>query len=180
MFQAFTRTICFLTLVAALSVTTACGQRSPTDHAGEYTARSVDDDANRDSTNANLVAEHLEQLAKGIQGVEGANCVVFGKYAIVGINVSETMERSRVGTVKYAVAEAFRKDPYGVDALVTADIDIAQRLREIRADMSNGRFIAGVAEELADIVGRLMPQVPREIIPPAEPENSGLPAEVTE
>ena len=128
-----------------------------------------------DRADAAEVAAHLEALAKSIPGVRGANCVVFGKYAIVGIDVDAKMERSRVGTVKYAVAEAFRKDPYGIDALVTADIDMAQRLREIRTDAANGRPVAGFAEELADIVGRLIPQVPRDIVPPLRPENTGAP-----
>lgn len=119
------------------------------------------------------VAAHLESLARGVKGVRDANCVVFGKYAIVGVDVDETMERAQVGTTKYAVAEAFRKDPYGIDALVTADIDVAQRIREIRADIMNGRPIAGFAEELADIVGRLIPQMPRDIVPPPSPENIG-------
>lgn len=124
----------------------------------------------------NAVASHLEMLARGVEGVEGANCVVFGNYAIVGIDVDPKMERSRVGTVKYAVAEAFRKDPYGIHAIVTADIDLAQRIREIRADIRQGRPAAGFAEELADIVGRLVPQIPRNIIPPQGPENTGAPA----
>ncbi|XID95345.1 YhcN/YlaJ family sporulation lipoprotein [Paenibacillaceae bacterium WGS1546] len=119
------------------------------------------------------VAAHLESLARGVEGVKDANCVVFGRYAIVGIDVDETMERTQVGTTKYAVAEAFRKDPYGIDALVTADIDVAQRIREIRADIMNGRPVAGFAEELADIVGRLIPQMPRNIVPPPSPENIG-------
>ncbi|WP_240353344.1 MULTISPECIES: YhcN/YlaJ family sporulation lipoprotein [Cohnella] len=128
------------------------------------------DAARREITDPQAVAAHLEQLAAGVQGVRGANCVVFGNYAIVGIDVEPKMERSRVGTVKYAVAEAFRKDPYGVDALVTADVDLAQRIREIRQDANQGRPIAGFAEELADIVGRLVPQMPRSIIPPASPD----------
>ncbi|WP_276355949.1 YhcN/YlaJ family sporulation lipoprotein [Cohnella caldifontis] len=127
------------------------------------------------SADPGAVAAHLEQLARGIHGVNGANCVVFGKYAIVGLDVDPKMERSRVGTVKYAVAEAFRKDPYGINALVTADIDLAQRIREIRADTLRGRPAAGFAEELADIVGRLVPQIPRNVIPPASPENTGGP-----
>lgn len=125
---------------------------------------------------AGAVASHLEMLARGVEGVNGANCVVFGNFAIVGIDVDPAMERSRVGTVKYAVAEALRKDPYGVNAIVTADIDLAQRIREIRADIRHGRPVAGFAEELADIVGRLVPQVPRDIIPPQGPENTGAPA----
>lgn len=120
----------------------------------------------RQIRNAAQVESHLEELAKGIDGVENAHCVVIGNTAIVGIDVDGNLERSRVGTIKYSVAEAFHNDPYGVDALVTADIDIANRLNEIGNDIRNGRPLAGFAEELADIVGRLVPQLPRDIIPP--------------
>ncbi len=125
------------------------------------------------SSNPKQVAAHLESLARGIEGVKGANCVVFGKYAIVGIDVDETMERTKVGTIKYSVAEAFRKDPYGIDAIVTADIDLTQRVREIRADVKNGHPISGFTDELADIIGRIIPQIPRNIMPEKKPENIG-------
>lgn len=123
--------------------------------------------------NQKKVADHLETLARGVEGVRDANCVVFNNYAIVGIDVDAKMERSQVGTLKYAVAEAFRKDPYGINAVVTADMDLAQRVREIRADIQNGRPAAGFTEELSDIIGRLVPQIPRNIIPPKAPENLG-------
>jgi YhcN/YlaJ family sporulation lipoprotein len=99
---------------------------------------------------------------------------VFGNTAIVGIDVDARMERSRVGTLKYSVAEAFRKDPYGIDALVTADMDLSQRINEIGADIRRGRPIAGFAEEMADIMGRIVPQLPRDIIP-QEPEKQDAP-----
>ncbi|MBP3964222.1 MULTISPECIES: YhcN/YlaJ family sporulation lipoprotein [Paenibacillus] len=111
------------------------------------------------------VAAHLEDLARHVPGVKAAHCVVFKNTAIVGIDVAGNLERSRVGTIKYAVAEAFRKDPYGIDAIVTADIDIATRLKEVQADMKRGRPLAGMAEEMADIIGRIVPQVPRDIQP---------------
>jgi YhcN/YlaJ family sporulation lipoprotein len=113
----------------------------------------------------NEVAAHLEALAASVPGVKAARCVVFRNTAIVGIDVDSRMERSRVGTVKYAVAEAFRKDPYGVNAVVTADIDMNRRLQEIGADIRRGRPIAGFAEELADIIGRIVPQLPRNTVP---------------
>lgn len=170
-----------LMLAAALALaTTGCGNRtaSPSPARGDGlhaqnvpgNGVSAHDGSVAVRPNAKAVAAHLEQLAEGVKGVRHANCVIFGKYAVVGIDVDPTMERSRVGTTKYAVAEAFRKDPYGVDALVTADVDMAQRVREIRADVKRGRPLAGFAEELADIVGRLVPQVPRSIIPPASPD----------
>lgn len=109
------------------------------------------------------VAERLEKLATSIPDVQNANCVIFGNTAVVGINVKQEMERAKVGTVKYSVAEALRKDPYGVNAIVTADMDLNQRLRDIRDNVRNGRPITGFGEQMADIIGRIIPQLPRDI-----------------
>jgi YhcN/YlaJ family sporulation lipoprotein len=116
------------------------------------------------------VADHLEKLASSIPRVQSAHCVVVGNTAVVGINVSPELDRSKVGTVKYAVAEALRKDPFGVNAIVTADMDLDQRLRDIRDNVRGGRPISGFAEQMADIIGRIMPQLPRDVGPaPSEP-----------
>jgi YhcN/YlaJ family sporulation lipoprotein len=155
---------------------TGCGTKQATPAPvpnGLHAQNTVNRATARTIGNPKQVAAHLEQLAKSVKGVNGANCVVFGKYAVVGIDVDSKMDRGRVGTVKYAVAEAFRKDPYGINAIVTADIDMRQRLREIRADVNRGRPVAGFAEEMSDIIGRLVPQIPRNIIPPASPDNLG-------
>ncbi|OUN00619.1 MAG: hypothetical protein BAA02_03245 [Paenibacillaceae bacterium ZCTH02-B3] len=117
-------------------------------------------------------AARLEALAESVAGVRDANCVVFGGYAIVGVDVEEHLDRSRVGTIKYSVAEALRKDPDGARAVVTADVDLAQRIREIREDIRQGRPVAGFAEELADIVGRLVPQFPGSVVPRKDPEQA--------
>ncbi len=116
--------------------------------------------------NNNEVAERLEELAKSVPDVTEANCVVIGDTAIVGINVSGNLERARVGTIKYSVAEALRKDPVGIHAIVTADIDIGNRLREMNTDIKNGHPVSGFTQELADIFGRIIPQLPRDIEDP--------------
>jgi YhcN/YlaJ family sporulation lipoprotein len=109
------------------------------------------------------VADHLEKLAASIPLVQSAHCVVFGNTAVVGINVRPELDRSRVGTVKYAVAEALRKDPHGANAIVTADMDLDQRLRDISSNVRSGQPISGFAEQMADIIGRIMPQLPRDV-----------------
>jgi YhcN/YlaJ family sporulation lipoprotein len=166
--------VMLLLLTLALS-SAGCGtkQSSPAPSINGLKPQSTNVIPNQKITNPGMVAAHLESLARGVKGVKGANCVVFGNYAIVGIDVDPKMQRSRVGTIKYTVAEAFRKDPYGVNAIVTADIDMAQRLREIRAAIQQGRPLAGFAEELSAIIGRVVPQIPRNIIPPTPPENTG-------
>lgn len=117
----------------------------------------------RERMSAQEKADHLAALATDVPNVEGATAVVAGRYAVVGIDVDRTLDRSRVGTLKYSVAQALKEDPHGANALVTADTDMVQRLREMNEDMREGRPIRGIAEELADIAGRIMPQPSREV-----------------
>ncbi|WP_126425948.1 YhcN/YlaJ family sporulation lipoprotein [Brevibacillus marinus] len=105
-------------------------------------------------------ADRLVQLASKVPNVNDATAVVIGRWAVVGIDVDAHLDRPEVGVIKYSVAEALKEDPQGATAVVTADPDIVQRLREMAADIRQGRPVAGFAEELADIVGRLMPQAP--------------------
>lgn len=123
----------------------------------------------REIRNPERVADRLERLAVSVPKVKEATCVVIGNTAIVGVNVEGDMDRSHVGTVKYSVAEALRKDPYGANAVVTADLDIGNRLREIQREIRRGRPISGFAKELGDIVGRIMPQFPKDITPMDNP-----------
>lgn len=98
-----------------------------------------------------------------MEGVEDANCVILGNTAVVGIDVDGELERARVGTIKYAVAEALRKDPEGIDSIVTADADVTERIKEIGEHIRQGHPISGFASELADMVGRIIPQLPKDV-----------------
>ncbi|PYE47412.1 YhcN/YlaJ family sporulation lipoprotein [Paenibacillus barcinonensis] len=106
---------------------------------------------------------HLKALAKQVEGVKDANCVILGNTAVVGIDVDGDLERARVGTIKYSVAEALRKDPEGVDSIVTADADVTERIKEIGEHIRKGHPISGFASELADMVGRIIPQLPKDV-----------------
>ncbi|ASA23575.1 YhcN/YlaJ family sporulation lipoprotein [Paenibacillus donghaensis] len=105
---------------------------------------------------------HLERLAKRVPGVNGAHCVVMNNVAVVGIDVDGSLSRSRVGSIKYSVAEAIRKDPRSVKALVTADMDLSSRLAEMGRHISKGNPVSGFTSELADIIGRIIPQLPED------------------
>ncbi|MCD4838386.1 MULTISPECIES: YhcN/YlaJ family sporulation lipoprotein [Neobacillus] len=112
------------------------------------------------------ISKRLVDLATSVPDVNDATAVVLGRYAIVGIDVNSKMDRSEVGTIKYTVAESLKKDPYGANAIVVADADTNERLREIQQDIQNGKPVQGIMEELADIAGRLMPEIPQDIITP--------------
>ncbi|WP_425462080.1 YhcN/YlaJ family sporulation lipoprotein [Mesobacillus subterraneus] len=122
-----------------------------------------------DRESGQRISRHLVNLTTHIPNVDDAAAVVLGRYAIVGIDVDDNMERSEVDTVKYTVAEALKKDPHGARAVVVADPDITARLREISADIRNGQPLMGIMNELSDITGRIMPEVPADMI---EPQNN--------
>lgn len=116
------------------------------------------------------VAQHLTQLASRVPEVHDVTAIVIGDFAIVGVDVNDELDRSDVGVIKYSVAEALKSDPYGANAFVTADVDTVTRLREMRAQMDAGHPVAGIMEELAGIVGRLMPVTPGAEHRKSEPE----------
>jgi len=110
------------------------------------------------------IAAHLVEIATSIPNVNDATAVVLGKFAIVGIDVGANLERSRVETIKYSVAESLKHDPYGANAIVIADADTFERLRQMGKEIENGRPVTGILDELAQIVGRLVPNVPNDLL----------------
>ncbi|MGG6309904.1 YhcN/YlaJ family sporulation lipoprotein [Paenibacillus macerans] len=166
----------WLCLLVTASLLTSCGTgsekaspspRNQTENVPR--TQSVDPYANGLADTGNMQDRdrqvYLEELVKKVPGVKGAHCVVMGKTAIVGIDVDSRLERARVGSIKYTVAEALRKDPHGAGAIVTADIDLNQRIAEIGKKIREGRPVAGLATELADIIGRIVPQMPNDTRP---------------
>lgn len=106
------------------------------------------------------IAEHLAQLASRVPDVHQATAIIAGPYAMVAIDVEDTLDRARVGTVKYSVSEALYEDPYGKTAVVIADADIMERFRQMNKHIKNGSPVQGIVDELASIVGRYMPVTP--------------------
>jgi YhcN/YlaJ family sporulation lipoprotein len=123
-----------------------------------------------DRNTGQQIAQHLVELTTSMPGVNDATAVVLGKFAIVGIDVKKDIDRSQVGSIKYSVAESLKSDPHGARAIVVADPDITARLKEISEDIEKGEPIQGIANELADIAGRLMPEIPADIVDP-EPKS---------
>ncbi|MFE5319897.1 YhcN/YlaJ family sporulation lipoprotein [Paenibacillus sp. NPDC056579] len=170
----------FVYSILLLSVLVGCNQSpkngaspSPTNDANRQVQVQQTAPQKKEIVDSRAVSERLEQIATSIPQVESANCVVFGNTAVVGINLPPDMDRSKIGTIKLSVAEALKKDPYGVNAVVTADMDMAARLRKIRESIAGGRPISGFAEEMAEIIGRIMPQIPRDVQPaPPSPRST--------
>jgi len=110
------------------------------------------------------ISKHLVELANQIPEVNDATAVVLGQFAVVGIDVNSKLDRNKVESIKYTVAESLMHDPYGARAIVIADADTNVRLREMANEIQEGRPIVGILDELAAIVGRVVPEVPSEIL----------------
>ncbi|WHY83434.1 YhcN/YlaJ family sporulation lipoprotein [Siminovitchia fortis] len=142
----------------------ACGQMNGQQRDGENPSLQntkteisrQDNTRNSDEDRAN----YLAGLASDIPQVKNATAVVAGDYAIIGIDVDKDLDRSKVGSIKYSVAESIKHDPRGAGAIVVADPDINARLKEIKDDISKGMPMQGIINELADITGRVMPELP--------------------
>lgn len=106
------------------------------------------------------LATHLANIASDVPNVDDAIAIVAGPYAVVGIDVDKSLDRSRVGTIKFSVAEALQHDPYGKTAVVVADGDIMERIRLMSLKVKEGHPIQGIVDELSAIVGRYMPEIP--------------------
>lgn len=142
----------------------------------ETTDRYVEIKNSSQDTQENLtnsqIASHLVDVADSVPDVNNSVAIVLGPYAVVGLDVDGDLERSRVGTVKYSVLEALQKDPYGKTAVVVADGDVADRLREMNRKVQEGYPVQGIVEELAAIVGRYMPNFPVPENMPKDPDQN--------
>lgn len=164
----------WVTLVAAALLLVGCGINN--NQGQEYQKQNVVNVKNSaiqevDRTSGQEISKRLVNLASSIPNVNDATAIVLGKYAIVGIDVNKNLERSEVGSIKYSVAESLKNDPHGARAVVIADPDLTARLREVSIDIQNGEPIQGIMNELADIAGRMMPEIPADIIEP-KPKNA--------
>lgn len=173
----------WLSLFFITTLLTSCGtfsgQASPPQDQSDNVTR-IQSTSDKGSTGAPSRQVYLEQLVSKVPGVKGAHCVIMGKTAIVGIDVDSKLERARVGSIKYTVAEVLRKDPQGIGAIVTADMDLNQRLIQIGNQIQKGKPMEGFANELAEIIGRVVPQMPNDTHPSRNENQTQQPTGQTE
>ncbi|MGL3986012.1 YhcN/YlaJ family sporulation lipoprotein [Bacillus [licheniformis] CMCC 63516] len=160
--------IFFLILIQTVMLLSACGiQNNARNEADELPGNkpiqvknSSQEPVNRKDGQA--ISRRLVKITESVPGVNDATAVVLGRLAVVGIDVKDNLERSKVESIKYSVAEALQNDPYGANAAVVADPDTVNRLRAMGREIQAGRPVKGILDELAAIVGRVLPEVPND------------------
>lgn len=118
------------------------------------------------------IAKHLANIAHDVPNVNDSVAIVAGPYAVVGIDVDKDLDKSRVGTIKYSVSEALQHDRYGKTAVVIADVDMMERIRLMKEKVQEGYPVQGVVDELAAIVGRVIPDMPIDEDKPVDPDQN--------
>ncbi|XWN53097.1 YhcN/YlaJ family sporulation lipoprotein [Anoxybacillus flavithermus] len=159
-------------IVFILLVASACGQQAqPNDRDSLIHVKNTTNEKIVNKS-GQQIARHLAHLASSVPNVNDATVLVVGKYALVGIDVNAKLDPSRVGTVKYSVVESLQKDPYGANAIVIADADLNTRLKAIQKQVEKGKPIQGFMDELAAIVGRVMPEIPSDFLQTKNPRST--------
>ncbi|MFC0274683.1 YhcN/YlaJ family sporulation lipoprotein [Metabacillus herbersteinensis] len=123
---------------------------------------SVEDPVDKET--GQQISKHLVDIATRIPGVNDATAVVLGKYAVVGIDIDSKLDRNKAESIKYSVAESLKHDPHGANSVIIADADTNERLREMAREIEDGRPVLGILDELAAIVGRVIPEIPADIL----------------
>ncbi|MDR4955624.1 YhcN/YlaJ family sporulation lipoprotein [Bacillus sonorensis] len=160
--------IIFLILIQTVMLLSACGiQNNARDNANELPGNkpvqvknTAQEPVNREDGQA--ISRRLVKITESVPGVNDATAIVLGRLAVVGIDVKDNLERSKVESIKYSVAQALQNDPYGANAAVVADPDTVNRLRAMGKEIQAGRPVKGILDELAAIVGRVLPEVPND------------------
>lgn len=169
------KTIKICLYIAVLAMLFACQPNTAQDHEeGNQQplgiAEQGKDPREKETKTAQEIAEHLVHLTERVPNVNSATAIVLGDLVVVGIDVNAELDRSDVGIVKYEAAEALSNDPHGAYAFISADPDINNRIKEMRKEIEAGHPVAGIMNELAGIVGRIIPVVPGAEHRKSEPE----------
>ncbi len=130
-----------------------------------------DGNENKNASNTEM-AKQIAHLAASIPGVQDATAIVLGPYSIVGIDVDKDLDRTRVGSIKYSVAEAIKQEMNGNNTMVVADGDVTERLRRMSYKLQQGHPEDAILDELGALIGRYMPEVPPKQNQPSEPDTN--------
>ncbi|MEI3611024.1 YhcN/YlaJ family sporulation lipoprotein [Pseudogracilibacillus sp. SO30301A] len=144
-------------ILASCNQNNAVPPREQTNNKIQVEQSSYEENLNLDNQE---IASRLATIATEVPDVRDAAAIIAGPYAVVGIDIDESVERQRVGSIKYSVNEALQKDPYGKTAVVVADADMTERIREMGDKIQQGYPVRGVVDEVAEIVSRYMPSFP--------------------
>lgn len=104
------------------------------------------------------MAENAVDAAGDVEGVAAANVVVLGNTALIGVDLDKDIEKEKVDDIKNKIDQAVKeKDKRIKNTSITADPDLATRIKKVTTGISEGRPISESWDELTDIFKRMTP-----------------------
>lgn len=117
-----------------------------------------DTDDGRSPSELKAQAEQVRAAAEEVKGVNRAYVVVVGNIVLVGIDIAEDINDQQSNTIKEQVASQIENDPRYVEAYVTADPDLVERVRNIANGIASGKPITQFLDEISDVLQALRPE----------------------
>ncbi|PWU68987.1 MULTISPECIES: YhcN/YlaJ family sporulation lipoprotein [Gracilibacillus] len=155
----------YITIAFVLFFMVACGQQQQESQTNEQNDLGTvqlqnSDPAQQENMSNQDKAKYLANVASQVPDVNDATALITNRGVIISIDVNEDLDRSEVGSIKFSVLEAIQHDPYGENAIIVADPDMHERLKGIGDKIQQGHPIEAITEELSNITGRLIPEIP--------------------
>lgn len=109
---------------------------------------------NQMDNKSEMIADKLVEM----QGVDDATVVISGNTAMVGVDISGTMEGNMTDKVKNDIKSKVRETDSNIkQVMVSASPDIFNRLDNIAQKINQGDAIEGFRDEINEIMKRMTP-----------------------
>lgn len=126
------------------------GPNTATDIARKNNLATPDDMAKK----ATNIAEKITNLKE----INSASVLISGNSCIVGVDIKNNIEGKMTTDLKQKIERIVRNTDNSIKYVsITADPDLYTRIRNMAADIANGRPISGFANEFEEILRRITP-----------------------
>ncbi|SHK05909.1 YhcN/YlaJ family sporulation lipoprotein [Tepidibacter formicigenes] len=119
----------------------------------------------RTSANQNLtttVNNRSNQIARNcnkLSGVNNSTVAISGNTAVVGVDLDKNVEGNLTEDLKRKIESTVKATDKNItNVVVTADIDLYERIKKVGQDIKAGRPLTGLGNELQEIIRRISPK----------------------
>lgn len=103
-------------------------------------------------------ARTIAQKVNDLSEVDRASCLITGNTAIVGVDMKNNVKGQMTTELKQKIETKVKNTDSRIkNVAVTADPDLATRIKTLTTDIENGRPISGFANEIQEILRRITP-----------------------
>ena len=121
-----------------------------------------DNELNTMENNSSMLkrSKSISEKLSAIDGVSNANVVITGKTALVGVDMPSNTESDKTTQMKNMIETKVKEIDSDIDnVVVTSDVDLSKRIKNVGSDMEGGKPLTGLVEEMEEIMRRITPNM---------------------